>query len=150
MAVGQFFEFLRSATTYVHPDTDALEQAGGAAPRYLTYHRRIVAVGILGGVIGVIAGIVGAVFVAQEPRAGKEPHMVLLFPVITCVAGLLIAASLACLFAPREFLTGPLGQKWMRLIGTERVFVARVVCFILGVLLPALFIAMVVMLPTRP
>jgi hypothetical protein len=129
--------------------TRTVEQAGESAPRYLTYHRRIVASGILGGVIGVISGIVGAVFAAQEPRAGKEPHMVLLFPVITCIAGLIIGACLACMFAPREFLTGPFGQKWMRLIGTEKVFVARFVCFTLGVLLPALFTTMVVMLPMR-
>jgi hypothetical protein len=48
---------------------------------------------------------------------------------------------MACLFAPREFLTGPVGQKWMKLIGTKSVLVARIVCLIFGLIVAAPFVA---------
>ena len=63
-------------------------------------------------------------------------------PLMFAVEGMVFGVSVACLFAPREFLTGPVGQKWMRLIGTESIVAARIVCLLITLLFSG-FIALV-------
>jgi hypothetical protein len=45
--------------------------------------------------------------------------------------------ALACLFAPHDFLTGPVGKRWMKLIGTKSVPVARLACGLFGLVVGA-------------
>ncbi len=54
-------------------------------------------------------------------------------PVLFGVGGAFFGIAIACLFAPRDFLAGLVGRKWMKLIGTENILVARIVCALLGV-----------------
>ncbi|MFL5341439.1 MAG: hypothetical protein ACJ8F7_14940, partial [Gemmataceae bacterium] len=50
-------------------------------------------------------------------------------PIILTFAGFCLGVAAACLFAPTDFLAGPVGRKWMEFSGTQGVYRARVVCF---------------------
>ena len=43
------------------------------------------------------------------------------------VGGMVFGAALMCLIAPREFLLGPIGEKWMGFIGVRTAAGARFV-----------------------
>jgi hypothetical protein len=45
---------------------------------------------------------------------------------------------LTCGCAPSDFLGGPLGGRWMRLVGTRSVLKGRMVCFTLAIIVAAL------------
>lgn len=76
------------------------------------------------------------IFLALSENGGQsEGAEILLAPVLFGAAGLLFGAAVACAFAPRSFLTGPAGRKWMKLIGTRNVLAARIVCLVLALIL---------------
>ena len=52
--------------------------------------------------------------------------------------GGLRGVSVCCAFAPRRFLEGPEGTKWMELIGTKNVLTARFVCGALAAIIGAM------------
>jgi hypothetical protein len=94
------------------------------------------------GAIGVGLGVAVDVLAWQEGTEGKEDafvYMAIVFPLALAVAGLLFGVAAACAFAPRKFLAGPVGRKWMKLIGTKSIAAARLVCLavVLGVSLIA-------------
>lgn len=157
--------FFRDACGYVRADPAAAAAAGDDADRRLTYHRRVVVVAAACGACGFAAG---AAFVAVTylngdegwvathwpPYAAEENFLwPVLFPLLGAAAGLLWGAALASAFAPRAFLLGPVGRKWMRLIGTRSVLGARVVCLAMAaapaVLMGALFLLIFVFAPDR-
>ena len=84
----------------------------------------------LAGALGAAGGLAFAVAAGEGPNG-------LMAPPLFGAAGLLVGSAAACLFAPRAFLTGPLGEKWMRLIGTRSVAVARGVCLALALAVTA-------------
>lgn len=146
MGLNNFFEllgFFKEASKYTSPDEDAVARAGSEAPRYVSFHKRIVIVSIILGLMGAALGV-GMIFLAiGENAAQTGGARILLAPLVFAAAGLVFGVSATCLFAPRSFLTGPVGQKWMKLIGTESTAVARVACLLLTMLLLG-FIALLV------
>ncbi len=124
------FSFIRELVTTARsplpagqlPDSD---QAVAAA-----YHRRIVRVGGAFAVIGVSVGVFSSAVLVIRGGFGIGIGAILVTPPAYGAGGFLYGMAVACLFAPRAYLAGPAGQRWMRLIGTESVAVARVVCFL--------------------
>ena len=132
----QLLGFFHEASRYTAPDDLAVREAGDDGPRHSSFHRRIVALGALLGVIG--AGL-GVAMIANIDRApGRDRTRILLAPLVFAAMGTIFGAAVACLFAPRGFLAGPVGRKWMQLIGTESVAAARVVCFLFMLLFAAI------------
>ncbi len=128
------FSFFHNASDYVTPEHAALEQSGEFRETHASYHRRIVQVSCIFGVLGAMAGIALSISTALNEENARG---VLLGPFLFGAAGLLFGVAVACLFAPRKFLTGPMGDKWMKLIGTKNVLAARIVCLIFGLIIVA-------------
>ncbi|MEI8381890.1 MAG: hypothetical protein WCJ09_17305 [Planctomycetota bacterium] len=85
-----------------------------------------------------------------DPGPQKPPlTVVLIFPLLGGAGGALLGSGAACLFAPKEFLTGPIGLKWMRLIGTENIIAARIVCFVASVIVPLGIASLFLFLPNK-
>jgi hypothetical protein len=138
MALFELFRFLTGATKYVSEDPAALKAAGNEASQHQTYHRRVVSFGAMFGVVGVLLGIPVVAELYRETGGNPNEHEVLgliAAPMGTGVAGACFGVAMACLFAPRTFLEGPMGKKWMKLIGTKSVSSARLVCFLVGLVL---------------
>jgi hypothetical protein len=137
MAIRHFFQVLRffeEAWTYSCTDDADVHEAGVDGTRHASFHRRIVSVGVPFGVVGAGLGI--AFLLASGGQAApRDGAKVLLAPLMFAASGLIFGVAVACLFAPRAFLTGPVGRRWMQLIGTRNVIVARVVCSIFTLLL---------------
>jgi hypothetical protein len=146
MGLFHLFRFYREATTYTSPDQPALEQAGEARERHAAYHRRIVLVSGLFGALGVVFGLALSFVATGDTKSGKDVKQGLLAPFLFGAAGMLLGVAIACLFAPREFLAGPVGQKWMKLIGTKSIMLARIVCLLLGlvVMIPMVAIGLLI------
>ena len=114
--------------------------AGESGQRHSAYHKRIILVSSVFGILGAAIGIIASIALAVDAKSGKDIKGVLLTPFMFGAGGLLFGVAVACLFAPRDFLTGPLGKKWMKLIGTKSVLVARIVCLIFGLVILAPFV----------
>lgn len=146
MGLNNLFEllgFFKEASEYTSPDEDAVVKAGSEAPRHASFHRRIVTVSVIFGLMGAALGV-GMIFIAVGQDAALDDGAeILLAPLVFAAAGLVFGVSVACLFAPRSFLTGPVGQKWMKLIGTESTAVARVVCLLFTMLLLGFIVLLV-------
>ncbi len=140
------FEFFNAAGQFSKPDPSAIEQAGETGQHHANYHKKIVLISCVCGAVGVLGGLALSYFTAADAQTGRDFRVVIMGPILFGAAGLLLGVALACLFAPREFLTGPLGQKWMTLIGTSNVFVARIVCLILGLMIVAPFVGVALLL----
>lgn len=138
----QLLGFFEEASKYASPDEDAVARAGPEAPRHVSFHRRIVTVGLLLGLVGAAFGVGLIVVAPGENTPAKDVPKILLAPLVFAAAGLVFGVSVTCLFAPRSFLMGPVGQKWMQLIGTRNTVVARVVCSLFTMLLLG-FIALI-------
>jgi hypothetical protein len=111
----QIISFFEAMGEYLSPDDG--EGVG--------YHRVIVAAG---GVVGAAFSLIGLCLLVS--LAGEEEFRpkYLLRPVVFFMMGAVFGTATACTFAPGRFLRGAAGRKWMRLIGTESVAVARMVC----------------------
>src|SRR6476646_1439541 len=107
MALSQLLDFLKAATGFVRPDATAVDAAGESGVVATRYHRRIV---LIAGTCGAIAAIGGAVAAVIQPPGAKDYlKMILLFPLVFGVIGILEGVAVACLVAPRDFLSGPVG-----------------------------------------
>ena len=134
MALSQLVDFLKAAKGYIRPDAAAVDEAGASKDVAARFHRRIVVIAGSFGLIAALGGVVGAFL---EPPDGKASvKMIRAAPLVFGVMGILEGVAVACLFAPREFLTGPVGQKWMSLIGTKSVFGAPITCAVLALAIP--------------
>ena len=87
--------------------------------------------------MGVVLGLIFAVAALCGPAPQEGTGKVLLAPLLFGAAGCLFGAAVGCLFAPGDFLAGPIGRKWMDMIGTKNVVVARIVCLIFGLVVAA-------------
>jgi uncharacterized membrane protein YfcA len=134
----QLFGFFEEASKYASPDEDAVAQAGPDALRHVSFYRRIVAVSILFGTVGAVLGVGMIILAAGEKTPGTDTAKMLIAPPVFAAAGLVFGVSVACLFAPSSFLTGPIGQKLMQLIGTQDIRVARAACLLWTLFLMAL------------
>jgi hypothetical protein len=133
MSLFSLFRFYKEASKYIPPDPAAVEEAGEDQERHLNYHQRIVVIACLSGALGFAGGLAYSIAGAGNPQAKG----VLAAPFMLGAVGLLFGACVACLFAPRAFLTGPVGRKWMKLIGTESVAGARFVCALFALVIAA-------------
>lgn len=123
MAIHPLLDFFAAAVGYIHPDPEAAEQTTDTS--LLRYHQKVVLTAIVFGAFSAIASVV-LMIILQE--TANEIGTIVLMPIVFGVAGCIFGTAWACLWAPREFLAGPVGQKWMKLIGTDSVTVARAVC----------------------
>jgi hypothetical protein len=116
-------------------ETAQLDSSEGASSLpHANFHCRIVRVaGIFAG-IGGLLGIAVSLAAMGTIQTGREFFGLFLMPIAFGCGGFLFGMSLMCMFAPREFLEGPVGRKWMALIGTRNVFAARFVCMLFGLL----------------
>jgi len=113
------------------------------AARHTLYSQRIAFWAQCGTVIGAVLGVaLGVVLLVGGEPVGAIQALVM-FPFALATGGFTLGMALTCLFAPREFLTGPVGKPWMERIGTKSVTVARVACALFGlvVLVPVLGVA---------
>src|SRR3984957_12118535 len=69
--VFQAARFFGEAADYVHPDQEAVAEAGSDASRQISIHRRIVAAAVVFGLIGA-AGGVGMMVLAASHAAPKH------------------------------------------------------------------------------
>jgi hypothetical protein len=102
------------------------------AQRHANYHKRIVLVGGCFAAIGAVLGLITSAIVASDVKADHDIRSIIVVPLMYSVGGFVFGMALMCLVAPRAFLTGPVGAPWMKLIGTKSVLVARIVCFLFG------------------
>ncbi len=145
----QSIDFFREATRYLSPDENGVSQAGENARKHVSVHRIIVAVSAFFGLVGAGLGIGVLVLAAGDKVAAKDLGKLLLAPPMFAIMGIVFGLVVTCLFAPRDFLSGPVGQKWMKLVGTESVVVARIVCFLC--LMPYVaFLVLVIWAAWRP
>lgn len=117
--------------------------ADATAARHALYGQRIAFWAQCGTVVGAVLGVVLGVVMLVGGEAIGAIKALFVLPFALATAGFTLGMALTCLFAPREFLTGPVGKPWMDRIGTKSVTVARVACALFGliVLLPVLGIA---------
>jgi len=136
MGFGSFFRFIEEAVKYRNPDQHAVDSLGESGELHRASYRRIVLISAGFGLAGVLFGVgvwIHAMFFAAPVANRSSDQKVLLFaPVLAAVWGLLLGAAIGCATAPTEFLKGPMGQKWMSLVGTKSVPAARVVCWIVA------------------
>lgn len=97
------------------------------------YRRRINAVGgVFAAVGGLLAAVLLVMVVVQKPD--RMSVRLLLAPLSFGFGGYLFGMSVMCLFAPSDFLRGPVGRPWMKMIGTRSVIAARIACTIFGLI----------------
>lgn len=101
--------------------------------QHLRYQKRITTVATVCGVAGALVGVALLVVLLTGGRTDGLGRMVFT-PVAFAGGGYMFGMALTCLFAPRAFLTGPIGRPWMKKIGTKSVTVARIACLIFGLM----------------
>lgn len=106
-------------------------------PRHATYHRLIVIGGCFFAAVAVLLTFALFYLGLQEHSFEnyKEVHGAIVLPFFTGIAGFIFGMCVMCMFAPTEFLTGPIGERWMRKIGTMSVVGARTVCLVFALLI---------------
>jgi hypothetical protein len=105
------------------------------------YHRRIVSVGTCFAVLGLVIGLAVSLLVATESDE-RGTGGIIVVPLMMATGGFFFGMAIMCMAAPREFLTGPTGQAWMKLIGTANVTVARIACLLFGLVVATPFLLM--------
>jgi hypothetical protein len=133
-------------TASTAPDVGGLADA--EARRHAKYHHRIVMVGGVFTVLGVMLGLVpiaGVVSGAAEPRRIVG---ILMAPLMFGAGGFVFGMAVTCLVAPTAFLTGPVGRPWMAMIGTRSPAVARIVCAIFGLMVTVPLVALGMLVAT--
>ncbi len=109
---------------------------------YGTQIRRFQVIFAIPGVILGLGGSIYGLMHISEIESVKAWVGVLVAPFSLGAAGSALGMCLACAAAPTEYLKGPSGEKWMSMIGTQNVTVARIACLVLGVLITAMFSVM--------
>jgi hypothetical protein len=136
---GGIVGFYVSAADYITPDASAVQNAGDAGLRHAAYHKRIVLMGGFFGLVGAALAVAISLLPSND-ASGRGLKLAVMGPLMFGAAGILFGVAVTCLCAPQEFLTGPVGSKWLRLIGTKSVPVARFVCLLFGLAVVAPFV----------
>jgi hypothetical protein len=132
-AVKQCAETVAPAAVSDPTDLEAL--------RHAKWHKRLVLVSCSCAAVGLTAGVLAASFIishVQHVKLWPAINLFVLLPGLLAVGGFAYGTALMCLLAPGAFLTGPLGPRWMRLIGTKSVRLARIICCLVGLSIPLL------------
>ena len=131
MALFRFIRLFREAAEFVKSDRDIVDPSRVEPVPHTPYHRRIVAVGIVCTIGAGVLGTIGLVLEGAPSGRTEDLRTWAAFPLVFAAMSMFFGVSVSCLFAPRAFLTSPAGRKWLRLIGTENILVARAVCLAL-------------------
>lgn len=116
------FDFFSKLGEYADPGPE------GAGSRY---YRFII---VFAGISGLVVSAIYTWVIFSGWADGQSlPLRAIFAPAIFFAIGAVGAVSVSCAFAPSSFLQGP-GKKWMRLIGTEKLVVARIACGLLSAL----------------
>jgi hypothetical protein len=102
------------------------------------YHWRIV---YCGGFFAVAGLLLGFALAAWTLYTNEKAVIMLGTPFLFGIGGFFFGMSLMCVIAPHDFLAGPAGRPWLKLIGTRSVTTARIVCFIFGLIVSLPFLA---------
>ena len=113
------------------------DPADAESRHHAKYHKRIVFVGGCFAAVGVVLGLITSAVVASDVKSGRDIRGIVLAPVTFGAGGFVFGMAVMCLVAPREFLNGPVGAPWMKLIGTKNVLAARIVCLLFGLVVTA-------------
>jgi hypothetical protein len=113
-----------------HTDPPVEPAGGNEGKRSISYHQRIVFVSGLLATMGLVFGLALAAGPFTRVKSRLEVKEIFATVCLFSAYGFASGFTVMCLFAPREFLNGAAGQKWMRMIGTKSVLMARVVCLI--------------------
>ena len=125
--------FFLAAPTYAKVSPADLDDARIDADRHRGYQKRIVAVGAAFGILSLVPSGVLVWRMVEEGGFSMDLDIlkkVALLTLASAVFSTSVGVAVGCLFAPREFLEGPLGRRWMAFIGPESVAAARVVCLL--------------------
>jgi hypothetical protein len=132
------FHFFWKAKEY------ASQSEAMASPNQGNFDRKIILFGAVGGTIGFLNGVANSIAAWQVML--KEPHpdtsIALIMPFLQAAAGILGGACWTGAFAPDEFLTGPAGAKWMRVVGARRPRDGRFISLLFALLCTAFIIGM--------
>jgi hypothetical protein len=118
-------------TASTAPDVGNLADA--EARGHARYHHRIVMVGCVFAVLGVMLGLIPAGGILSGEMSGRISGIVMA-PLMFGAGGFVFGMALMCMVAPTAFLNGPVGRPWMTLIGTRSPVVARIACAIFGLM----------------
>jgi len=126
----RLYEFYRQLRGLSRPDAGDVEAAGAAGGRHADYHKRVFLVGCVVGALGLALGL--ALIALGIAREGLSIQAVVDIPKALAFGayGFLLGMAVMCLFAPKEFLAGPVGRKWLNVVGTHNMRTARIVCLI--------------------
>ena len=90
-----------------------------------------------------LPGALLAVLGLRNPPPSVDTRVFLYLPPVAGAMGAVVGVGFACACAPTRFLNGPLGARWLRLIGTRNVPMARAIGVVLSVVVagvPLLFL----------
>jgi hypothetical protein len=130
---------LRGETSLFSPGKCGPADDDWSLTKSAPYGRRIIQASVASGVLGVLFGLAFLVMLIGEADTVRRLKAAIFAPILFGLTGGLLGSCMACVFAPRNFLTGPAGRYWMKRIGTGNPTVARVVCLILGLLVAGFF-----------
>lgn len=108
----------------IRPEDDGFDHA--------RYQKRMKRVATVAAVVGAVLGVLVVAALLLTGRIDKVIRL-LFSPILFAGSGYMTGVAAVCLFAPRPFLTGPVGRPWMKMIGTKSVVVMRVMCGLIGV-----------------
>ena len=114
-----------------------------AKPKRHPYSRVMLIVTWASAIVAGIAGT-GLVLLAATQGERVQGKMLVLAPFIFGTLGYMAGVAFSFLFAPTKYLESESGRKWMKLVGTETIPSARVVCGILAALVVGLFLAIAI------
>jgi hypothetical protein len=138
---GELFGAVKQLAATVKAPAVASDPTDAEALRHAKWHRRLVLVSCSCAAVGLAAGLLVASFIiSHAPQVTLIPaiELFVLLPGLLGVGSFAYGTALVCLLAPGAFLTGPLGPRWMRLIGTKSVRLARIICCLVGLSIPLL------------
>jgi hypothetical protein len=148
MRLGQLLQLLSSTADLAKLDPNSADAHPDAA-RHIGFHRKLVRVGIAGGVLGGVMGVAGSVLFYMYPPGGKlsdrDTSGLIYAPIMLILAGFVGGACWAGVFAPRDFIIGPIGQRWMKALGVKNPSIARGVALFVALLVTGIFIALPVL-----
>ena len=135
MRFGMFFRFFSGVADFSQMPLGELDKSAEGFSRLRRQHRSVIFGGLFGGVVGFIFGIISAVTMITQPRGNNEGIGFVIFAVVVMMAfGILSGAGWVFTFLPANYFLSAAGARYMGMIGTKRVGVARFVSLIMGVL----------------
>lgn len=138
MPIFRLFKFVNAAVAHARLEPDLARRAGDSAARHRSYHWRVVCIAIATGIM--IGVSVTYKLLHEKSDDGLGKYHMYVAPFFFGAVGVVLGAALGCLIAPREFLVGPIGERWMSFIGVKRPVLARFVCGAAVLILAAILV----------